>query len=327
MLGLFFLSPFVGEFLLGNVLIDALPVGLIMAPMYGGGAVLIREVARRAGKGWPTIILLALAYGAIEEGLACQTLFNPSYFGFNLLREAYIPKVGMGAWWTLFVLTLHTVWSISVPIAIIESLVPESATTPWLGRPGLAVTAVLYVLGSSLVFLGTYQQEHFIATTSQMLGVVACAVALTAAAFTIGPMRDLGVAARAGDLVSRGRFLPRREHVHDLAICTGRLAAQVFAYLLLYGMVAVMVVRWSGRDGWGAAHRLALAGGALLTYAWHSFPEKPVLGSAGTIDLIGNVVFSIGRVILLVAASRAVGAWASASIRRYYREVPSSITV
>jgi hypothetical protein len=70
-LGLFFLSPLVGEFLLGNVSIDALPIGLTMAPMYGGGAVLIREVARRAGKGWPTMILLALAFGAIEEGLVC----------------------------------------------------------------------------------------------------------------------------------------------------------------------------------------------------------------------------------------------------------------
>ena len=35
-IGLFFLSPFVGEFLLGNVAIDALPIGLVMAPMYGG---------------------------------------------------------------------------------------------------------------------------------------------------------------------------------------------------------------------------------------------------------------------------------------------------
>jgi hypothetical protein len=51
---------------------------------------------------------------------------------------------------------------------------------------------------------------------------------------------------------------------------------------------------------------LALAGGALLTYAWHSFPEQPVLGSRGTIDLIGNIIFSITAVFLLVAASRAV---------------------
>ena len=124
--GLFFLSPFVAEFLLGNVSIRRLPIGLVMAPMYGGGAVLVREAARRAGKGWPTIFLLALAYAVIEEGLICQTLFNPSYFGLDLLREGYIPALGMGAWWTLFVLTLHTVWSISAPIAIIESLAPSS---------------------------------------------------------------------------------------------------------------------------------------------------------------------------------------------------------
>ncbi|MDG3006178.1 hypothetical protein [Paludisphaera mucosa] len=65
-LGLFALSPLVAEFLLGNIAIDALPLALILASMYDGGAVLIRESARRAGKGWPTMILLALAFGLIE---------------------------------------------------------------------------------------------------------------------------------------------------------------------------------------------------------------------------------------------------------------------
>ena len=223
-LGLFFLSPLVGEFLLGNVSIDALPIGLAMAPMYGGGAVLIREVARRAGKGWPTMILLALAFGAIEEGLICQTLFNPSYFGFELLREAYIPALGIGAWWTLFVLTLHTVWSISVPIAIIESLVPERATTPWLGLPGLTVMSVLYVLGSALVFWGTYQQERFIATPPQMLGVIASVIALLTAAFRVWTRSLRSEPRGAGTVAGRSLRVPDREHVHDLAVCRGGLA-------------------------------------------------------------------------------------------------------
>ena len=304
-LGLFFLSPRVGEFLLGNVSIDALPIGLTMAPMYGGGAVLIREVARRAGKGWPTMILLALAFGAIEEGLICQTLFNPSYFGFELLREAYIPALGVGTWWTLFVLTLHTVWSISVPIAIIESLVPERANTPWLGLPGLMVMSVLYVLGSALVFLGTYQQERFIATPPQMLGVIASVVALLTAAFRVRTRSLRSERAAPGPwpvgvfaFLTASTFMILRYVVADWPI--------VMAYLLLFALVAVVVVRWSGRVGWGAAHRLALAGGALLTYAWHSFPQKPVIGSGGAIDLVGNAVFSIGAAVLLVAASRSV---------------------
>jgi hypothetical protein len=305
-LGLFFLSPFVGEFLLGNVSIDALPIGLVMAPMYGGGAVLIREAARRAGKGWPTIFLLALAYGMIEEGLACQTLFNPSYFGLNLLREAYIPALGIGLWWTLFVLTLHAVWSICTPIAIIESFVPERATAPWLGWPGLVVASVLYLLGLVIIFAGTYRQEHFIATPTQLLSAVACALALIATAFAIRQPRPWS-----------DRPVPGPWQVGTFAFLTASLFfglryvladwPLVCAYLMLSALVAVMVLRWSGRIGWRGAHRLSLAGGALLTYAWHSFPEKPVLGSAGTIDLVGNVVFSIAAVALLVAATRTVG--------------------
>jgi hypothetical protein len=305
-LGLFVLSPMVAEFLLGNVSIAALPIGLVMAPMYGGGAVLIREVARRAGKGWPTIFLLALAYALIEEGLACQTLFNPHYVGFELLREAYIPALGMGGWWTLFVLTLHTVWSISVPIAIVESFVPERATTPWLGWPGLAFVSVLYALGCVMIYSGTYMQERFMATTPQRLGVVACVVTLIAAAFIVRPGST-----RPSDrpapgpwwvgafaLLTASAFMGARYVLADWPI--------VLAYLLLFGIAAVMIVRWSGRVGWGPAHRLALAGGAALTYAWHSFPEKPVLGPGGTIDLVGNAIFSIGLVVLLVTAGRSV---------------------
>jgi len=304
-LGLFFLSPFVAEFLLGNISIAALPVGLVLSPMYGGGALLIREAARRAGRGWATILLLALSYGVIEEGLVTQTLFNPSYFGLDLLRETYVPALGMGVWWTLFVLTLHTVWSISVPIAIVESFVRDR-TQPWLGVPGLVITAVLFVLGSTLICSGTYRQEGFIATTPQLLGVVASIVVLIAIAFVVGPPRSRNERAApqpwlvgAIAFLAASSFMGARYLLADWPI--------VAAYLLIFGLVAVLVVRWSGRIGWGPAHRLALAGGALLTYAWHSFPEKPVIGSTGTIDLVGNTVFSLCAVVLLAAAFRAVG--------------------
>jgi hypothetical protein len=77
-LGLFFLAPLVAEFLLGNLPITALFLLVILAPMYGGGALLIRETARRAGRGWPTLVVLALAYGVLEEGIATMSLFNPN---------------------------------------------------------------------------------------------------------------------------------------------------------------------------------------------------------------------------------------------------------
>src|SRR3712207_861530 len=83
--GLFFLAPLVAEFLLGNLPITLLPAIIALAPMYGGGALLIREVARRRGLGWSRIIPLALAYGILEEGLTTQSLFNPNYAGQRLL--------------------------------------------------------------------------------------------------------------------------------------------------------------------------------------------------------------------------------------------------
>jgi hypothetical protein len=50
--GLFVLSPLVAEFLLGNIAIDAWYALPIIAPLYGGGAVVVRETARRLRGGW-----------------------------------------------------------------------------------------------------------------------------------------------------------------------------------------------------------------------------------------------------------------------------------
>jgi hypothetical protein len=50
----------------------------------------------------------------------------------------------------------------------------------------------------------------------------------------------------------------------------------VLLYLALYVTVIALVGVWSRRPGWSDAHRLALAGGALLTYAWHAFPWEPL---------------------------------------------------
>src|ERR1700734_3806211 len=147
-IALLFTAPLVAEYLLGDLPIKMLAALVVMAPMYGGGALLIREVVRRTGRGWPTILVLAFAYAVLEEAFTTQTLFNSNYLHLNLhlLQPGYIAALGIGAWWTIFVLTLHTVWSISTSIALAEALVPERATTPWLGWPGLTVTRLLFPL-------------------------------------------------------------------------------------------------------------------------------------------------------------------------------------
>ncbi|MFC7585461.1 hypothetical protein ACFQYP_18280 [Nonomuraea antimicrobica] len=74
-------------------------------------------------------------------------------------------------------------------------------------------------------------------------------------------------------------------------------------YVVLFTVVLTVIARWSRREGWSQAHRLALAGGALLTYAWHSFPWRTIDPASLAVDLAGNVVFTAGAVVLLVVAA------------------------
>lgn len=53
-----------------------------------------------------------------------MSLFNPNYVGLLLLDYGYIDWLGIGGPWTVLVLALHVVWSISVPIAMIERSSP-----------------------------------------------------------------------------------------------------------------------------------------------------------------------------------------------------------
>jgi hypothetical protein len=298
---LFFLSPFVAEYLLGNISISAIVALIFLAPLYGGGAVAVREIARRCGRGWATIVLLALAYGLVEEGLVIQTLFNPNYLGLHLLAEAYIPSLGIGGWWTPFVLTLHTVWSISVPIAIVEALFADRRETPWLGKPGLGVAVFLLLVGGVLIRLGTQRQGPFTASPAQLASAAVLVVLVVALAFRFkkgggsrpGAAPNPWVVGVATFLLGLG-FMSAHAVLHNWTV--------VGAYAAIYALAVLLLAWWSGRANWSPLHTLAAGGGAMLTYALTAFPQQPVVGATGTVDLIGNTVFAVIAVVLLVMA-------------------------
>ena len=66
----------------------------------------------------------------------------------------------------------------------------------------------------------------------------------------------------------------------------------------------VLVARWSRQTGWDDRHRLALAGGAMLTYVWASFPVPPEGGGLATVDLVSNIVFGAVTLLILALATR-----------------------
>ncbi|WP_166427038.1 hypothetical protein [Nonomuraea mesophila] len=305
-LGLFLLSPLIGEFLLGNLPVTMLFALITLAPLYGGGALLVRELARRRGAGWPGIVLLAVAYALVEEGLVTRSLFNPGYAGMDLTSYAWISGVEVSAWWVTFVLGgVHAAGSICVPIAVVESFVPARAAEPWLRLPGLVVAGLLFVVGA--VAAALFDPAAHQPSPAQVAGVIVLAGLLVllglrrrrpvtgAGGQAPGPWPTLGFSLAAGAVFWLA------------ALALDMLGAWVVVVvnLTVYAAVCVLVTRWSRRPGWGAGQTFALAAGGVLTYAWHAFPQPPAVPVEPAIDLAGNTVFALAAVALLaVAAAR-----------------------
>ena len=85
----------------------------------------------------------------------------------------------------------------------------------------------------------------------------------------------------------------------SLPVSRWAVAGAAFAVVAL---VTMLCARWSHSRHWGPAHRLALAGGALLTYAWLGFLNAQALPVPAATALTGSVVFGTGAIVLLIMA-------------------------
>ncbi|MFH5801265.1 hypothetical protein [Haladaptatus sp. CMAA 1911] len=317
-IGLAFLSPLVGEYLLGNTSIVALVDIWFFLPIYGGGAVLIREITRRSGRGWPTVLLLGSVFGVILAGLIDHSLFHQDFQGRIVRSPAYIPAVGISAENALVFVVGHVVWSIGIPILLVESFLPERRTTPWIGKTGLVITGLLFLVFGTLLEYGIRLEEGFFPSTPQVVGTVIVAVVVSVVAFTADG-RFVGRNDRQAPnpwvvgIVAFGASSLWMVRPDIVSVTTSALLIEsvqewlaVAFGILLIGAMILLIGSWSQRTDWGEIHRIALAGGAMLTYAWISFVLVPYGGVSKTVDLVGDVVFTLGAVLLIIVAARRV---------------------
>jgi hypothetical protein len=309
---LMLLAPVVAEFLLGDFSIRNLPVLLGLLPLYGGGALLIRDVARRRGRGWPTILLLAAAYALIEEGLLTQSLFNPNYAGQRLLDFGYIPALGTSLNWSLFVLSIHVVWSVATPILIAEGVAGrEGRTMRWVSP---SLPTAFFTVGCLATWKFTQRMFPFMATRAEFATIGVLALLAIVAAFAIKPRAaaaarvDAGRAAPAPWVVGLFTFLIAIAfliaepwlHAHGFPA-----AANVLARAACEIVAILMIVRWSRQHGWSPMHYLAIATATVLTYALFglfAFSQGQThLGVAtDAVDITGEIGLTV--VILLLIA-------------------------
>lgn len=181
---LLFLAPMVAELLGGSTppVQFIQPFTLLFAVgLYGTGALLIREVVRRLGLGWPEIVLLGAANCMVEEGLQIQSFFNVHHPDLGILA-VYGRALGVNWVWAEQLTSFHAIWSITIPIALTELLFPAQRAILWLGNTALKVVACFYGidigLGSAFVFLKYHSAYGYVPPVIPWLATLVAVIAI-----------------------------------------------------------------------------------------------------------------------------------------------------
>jgi len=311
---LFFVAPLVAEYLLGDLPLNLLPALIVLAPGYGGAALLIRETARRTGCGWPMMLILGAAYTLIGEGLMTQSLFNPDYLKLHLhlLDPAYIPALGIGGWWTLFMFNLHIFWSMGVSIALVEALFPADAEAPWLGLAGDLVVAVVFVLGAVANFGIGFKQNRFVASHAQLVATAVLSVLLIVAAFLV-PARRSHI---AGGKVPSPWITGAIAFVLGMGVLKAPPIwgwAAVGTVLVFDAVFLVLVTFFSRQATWSPLHTLSLAAGGALDYGIRAFTAKPLIGGVLVMRISNAVCLAAALWLIWLAARRIIRYQSSSS--------------
>ncbi len=117
--------------------------------LYGTGVLVVRELSSRWKAGWPGILLLGAAYGIIEEGLAVTTFFDPTLTQLAGGPLAWYGRLGGVNWvWAVWLTTFHAIFSMAIPIFLIEWHYPALRRRSLMTTKGLAATVVLLGLAT-----------------------------------------------------------------------------------------------------------------------------------------------------------------------------------
>lgn len=146
------LTPGIPEYLTGSSKISSLIfdppsffVGIVLnICLYSAGVLLIREFSIRFNKGWASILALGCAYGIMEEGIAVHTFFKLGQPAATL--SIYGRFAGVNWVWAVAITVFHATFSVALPILLLRLAHPESAKQSLLGKRGIVVVFLIYLL-------------------------------------------------------------------------------------------------------------------------------------------------------------------------------------
>lgn len=302
------LTPLIAELAFGSTPLRMAWLVLLWLPVYGAGILLIREVVRRTGRGWPSIVLLGVAYELAEDGIGIQALSSPHLYG----AADWAPRLfGLNvAYWEVNAI-YHVIFSAVIPILLTDLLFPAHRTVPYLRKGGLVITGVVALLGLGLLRVSVPPSEDpgYVAPVAVLLGTVVAIAVLAVIALRVLPrsapalhnqtaVPSRGALAAFGCLgvgVVLGLLFPfggarQPAFTHGLWVFVPMVVGAVLAAL-----ACVLIRRWATSANWTDRHALALAGGALVGHTLFG-----ILAAADTtFDRIGLAAIAVVTVGLL----------------------------
>lgn len=274
---------------------------LFFAALYGAPALLVRELARRAGWGWPALLLLFLALGITQACLIDQALFSTDYQGYDgweVTREAtLIPVLGISAFNAHNFLGGHVIFSFGAPVALAEAWRPAHSQRSWLGPIGIGVAAVCYLGAAYLIRSDPESQSA--SPTQVVVSVLAVTLCLLSAWLVGRAHRRRAERAGPGRAPRVGVVL-----VGSLVLAAlAGLAEETWAGVGLGVGVTVLLgglVWWTARrPGWGPRHAAAVGLAFLLVRGGLAFTYFPL---AGEVEPLAKYAHNVVMLLVVLLA-------------------------
>ncbi|MEV4707235.1 hypothetical protein [Actinoplanes sp. NPDC049316] len=244
--------------------------------------------------------------------LALQSLTSPHLYG----AAGWAPRpFGINSAYAELNLLYHAVFSVAIPIALVERIFPALRRRPFLRRGGLAGTSIVAVLGVGLLRVSVPPSEDpgytlpvpaVAVLVLFIVGLAVCAVRLPSSSRRPGaePPRPalVGSGCAAAVPAYLGLLYPfagaRQPAFTDgLWVLVPMLVAAVVA-----GSAGLALRRWSAAPGWTPRHQLAALGGALLAHT--AFGAIAVAAPRGAPDVAVQLAWGGATAILLVLLDR-----------------------
>lgn len=311
-LALVLLSPMVGEVMSGATRLSFLFAYLPEVMFWGCGTLLIREVVRRWGGNWTTMLPLGMALSVAEEFIVQQTSLAPMpWLGSTPM---YGRVWGVNWIYFLFMLAFESVCITLVPVQIVEVIFPERRKEPWLRTRGLVIASVVFLVGAFLAWflwvrIARIQVFHMPDYKPPMVTVALGLIAIVALALISYALRGPCSAGTASHkALSPWLVLPATLvlgfpwYILMVLVFVPRPLAlwiPVTGTIAWAAMTVALLRRWASATGWGEMQEWALSFGVLLVCMTAGFLGSNLWPRMDVIfKLVLNLLAVAGMIVL-----------------------------